>query len=197
MSLSCKAISYAASFISSETPVFRLLPTPRISAPKPFCIRVARLYYGFVIGHLKRGESLLVAHERVAPTDSVRLSSNRAFGLAIGAALAAISVAPAFHGKPIRVLPLVAAAAFAALAVVLPSILAPLHRIWFRIALMLHAVMSPLIMALLFFGVLTPVAILMRLFGRNALDRGGFGDPSFSTFWIARARGPISMKVPF
>jgi hypothetical protein len=156
-----------------------------------------RLYYGFVLGHSKRGESLVIAHELVAPTDSVRLSSNRAFGLAIGAALAAISIAPVFRGKPIRFLPLVAAAAFAALAVVLPSILAPLHRVWFRIALMLHAVMSPLMMAVLFFGVITPVAILMRVLGRHALDRRGFGDPSCGTFWIARARGPLSMKVPF
>lgn len=170
---------------------------PRTSAHKPLDIRIARLYYGFVIGHVKRGESLLIAHERLAPTDAVRLSSNRGFGLAIGAALVVISVAPAFRGKPIRVLPLVAAAAFAALAVVLPSILAPLHRVWFRIALMLHVVVSPLMMAILFFGVLTPAAIVMRLFGRQALDRRGFGDRTFSTFWIARARGPISMKVPF
>ena len=160
------------------------------------CIGIGGLYYGFVIGHLKRGE-VLIAHERVAPADSVRLSSNRAFGLAIGVALAAISVAPAFRGRPIRILPLVAASAFAALAVVLPSLLAPLHRVWFRIAQMLHVVMSPLMMAILFFGVLTPAAIVMRLFGRQALDRRGFGDQSLSTFWIARARGPISMKVPF
>jgi len=65
-----------------------------------------------------------------------------------------------------------------------PAILVPLNRLWFRLGRLLHRVVNPLVMGLLFFVVITPYGLLMRLFGKRPLalefDRGA------ASYWLAR-----------
>ena len=62
--------------------------------------------------------------------------------------------------------------------------LAPLKRAWMKLGELLHHVVSPLIMGLIYFAVFTPTAIVMRLAGRDALDRAY--DPAAPTYWKRR-----------
>jgi saxitoxin biosynthesis operon SxtJ-like protein len=67
----------------------------------------------------------------------------------------------------------------------IPGQLSPVYRAWMRLALLLSKVTTPILMALVYFLVLTPIGIVRRLLGRNALVR-----PEGSTFWITRESGP-------
>ncbi len=73
---------------------------------------------------------------------------------------------------------------FGAVALVWPAILAPLNKLWFRFGLLLHKVMTPLIMGLLFYGLFTPLGLLMRLFGKDPMRVRD--TPEAQSYWIER-----------
>ena len=131
--------------------------------------------------------SVTLAHEQLRTGHAVRLSSNRAFGFTIAALLIILGV------RPLRLSLVIAALCIAGIAIIAPRILAPLHWLWFRIAILLHHVFNPILMAILFFGLLTPLGWIMRLFGRRplSLERDG------RSYWLPRTEAPASMKVPF
>ncbi len=90
------------------------------------------------------------------------------------------------------------AAVFAAVGLIAPSLFAPLNKLWFKLGMMLHKIMTPLIMGVVFFAVITPVAMLMRLFGKHPLDLEY--DPDAPSYWIERKPSgprPDSIKHQF
>ncbi len=141
--------------------------------------------------------SIELAHEQLRPGEAIRLSSNRSFGLSIGVVLALTGLAPLLKARPANWILLTAASAAFLVGLAYPRALTPLHRIWFRVAVVLHSIMSPVLMAILFFGLLTPIAFLMRVFGRNALELGLSRGDRDASYWNARDSAPGSMKVPF
>lgn len=74
--------------------------------------------------------------------------------------------------------------AVAAAGLVAPALLAPFNRLWTRFGLLLNRVTNPIVMALMFFVVLTPSGLLMRLFGKDPLRRRF--DADAATYWIER-----------
>ena len=93
---------------------------------------------------------------------------------------------------------LVIAALFALLGVARPALLRPLNRAWWRLGLLLHRLVSPVVMGLLFFGAVMPVGLLMRLFGKDPLKRQR--DPAAATYWVpcdSTERGPDRMRDQF
>jgi hypothetical protein len=134
-----------------------------------------------------------LAHERLSAGPEIRLSSDRAFGIVLGAALALAGVAPRLRSHRINRYLLLAAVVAWACALVRPRLLQPVHRLSTHLAVALNRVTSPLLMAILFFGILTPTALLMRLVKRRALAL----DPA-GTYWHSREGEAIrSMKAPF
>lgn len=77
-----------------------------------------------------------------------------------------------------------AAIAFVIAAWLWPAVLAPLNRLWFRLGLALHWVVNPLVMGLLFFLVITPVGLLMRLCGKRPL--GLEFECEVMSYWLMR-----------
>jgi hypothetical protein len=65
-----------------------------------------------------------------------------------------------------------------------PGLLAPLNSLWSRIGMVLQALVSPLVMAVLFYGVITPIGLLLRLIGHDPLRRRM--DPKLQSYWIVR-----------
>lgn len=119
---------------------------------------------------------------RSAPT--VNVSSDRTFGLVMTAFFLLGAFWPLIHHGPIRTWMAIAGAAFLAVTLVRASLLHPLNRAWTALAVLMHPVISPIALGALFFGVVTPVAICMRWFKRDALRLRA--DPSASSYWVLR-----------
>ena len=141
------------------------------------------------------GESL---HERFDRADEVKTSSDRAFGLTMAAVLAIIGGVVLYGGGPSASWWLGASTAFLGLALVQPRALKPFNWLWTKLGLALHTVVSPLIMGLLFFAVVAPTGLLMRLAGKDPLRLKR--DPAAATYWIERTPpgpAPETMKRQF
>jgi hypothetical protein len=125
-------------------------------------------------------------------------SSDRFFGLVFTVFSLIVAVWPMLHSKSFRPLGFVAAGIFLTLALTVPVLLAPLNRLWTKFGLLLHRITSPIILGIMFFGVITPIGLLMRLAGKDLL-RTKF-DINADSYWIKREPpGPekTSLKQQF
>lgn len=125
------------------------------------------------------------------------MPSERAFGTVFSAFFAFVA-ALQFHSSGKPGVWLAVAGAVLLVTLIAPGILRPANLAWFRFGILLHKVASPLILALMFFVVLTPFALLMRLFGKRPLHLGL--DADSTTYWVARnpsAIAPESFKNQF
>jgi hypothetical protein len=104
---------------------------------------------------------------------------------------------PLLHGELLRWWALMVAAVFAVLALVRPQLLHLLNRVWLAFGRLLHRIMSPLVMGMLFFAAVTPTGWLMRLRGRDVLSLKR--RPELKSYWIRREPGPApeTMKNQF
>ena len=114
----------------------------------------------------------------------VEMGSNRAFGVVFAVVFAIVAALPLKDGGEPVWWAAGVAGAFALVALVFPRALKPLNYVWFLVGLGLHHVVSPLVMGLLFFLTVTPVALLMRLAGKDPLRLRR--DPAAASYWIAR-----------
>jgi hypothetical protein len=112
------------------------------------------------------------------------LPSERKFGLLFATVFLLLAVWTGANGRTGSGVSLaVVAALFLALALVAPARLAPLNVLWFRFGLLLARVVSPVVLGVMFFGLITPVSLLTRLFGRDVLR---LKNPSRETCWVER-----------
>ena len=124
--------------------------------------------------------------------------SERTFGLVFAGLFVIIGCRPLLSGERPHWWALALALAFAAAAFAAPGTLRPLNWLWHRFGLLLHMIMSPLIMGAIFFLAVTPVALLMRLFGKDVLGLRRRRDAA--TYWVARetqGSAPEAMKRQF
>lgn len=126
-----------------------------------------------------------MSHERMPVEDDTRSGSDRAFGITFAVVFCLIALFPLLHGGSVRLWALAIAAIFAAIALIRAALLAPLNRIWFRFGMLLHKVVNPLILGLMFFVIITPVAAITRLFGGKLLSLGY--DKSAPSYWHRRS----------
>ncbi len=124
------------------------------------------------------------SHEQLHRDETLQPGSNRSFGLVIGGAFLALAVIKLWHGSRFGLLWLGLAALFVAAAFAAPDRLAPLNRLWFRFGLLLHRVVNPVVMGLIFFGAVMPIGLLMRLFGQRPIPLRF--DREAKSYWIAR-----------
>jgi hypothetical protein len=124
------------------------------------------------------------SHEFQARENVVKGSSDRSFGLVFAAffsLLGALSVYKETERWPIW---FALAGVFAILAAMLPRVLGPLNRLWIKFGVLLHMVVSPVILGLIFYACIVPVGFLMRLSKNDPLQR--CFDPSAESYWIVR-----------
>lgn len=137
-------------------------------------------------------------HEKLSPMDGVKSGSDRSFGIVFAVVFGIIGLLPLWGDGDIRIWALIFASLFLSLAFIAPKILSSLNRIWFQFGLFLHKFVSPLIMGLIFFGVVMPTGLLMRLFGKKPLDLDFVSDQK--SYWVHRtppSPEPGSMKRQF
>lgn len=130
-----------------------------------------------------------------ARDEVVKGPPDRQFGLVFTVVFAIVACWPVMRGHPPRWWGVAAAAAFLAASLLAPRILAPLNRIWLWIGLLLHAIVSPIVLGVVFFSTVTPIGLLLRALGKDPL-RLRF-DRTARTYWIERRPpGPAGDSMP-
>tara|TARA_B100001115_G_C15748542_1_gene365840 strand:+ start:306 stop:689 length:384 start_codon:yes stop_codon:yes gene_type:complete len=120
--------------------------------------------------------------------------SNKNFGLTFFIVFLIISFWPLMHNDQIRIWSLVIALIFLILGMSNSKILTPLNTIWFKFGLILGRIVSPIVMGIIFFLIVTPISIIMRILGKDLLNLKYNNQKSY---WIEK-RGPKSkMKNQF
>src|SRR5947209_4872035 len=123
-------------------------------------------------------------HELSRQASEAETSSDRSFGLVFAGFFALLTAHNAWHHRALWPLWLALAAVFLVLALVRPQVLAPLNRIWTRLGLLLGRVVSPVVLALMYFLIITPIGTLIRWLGKDPLRLRG--DPAAPSYWIVR-----------
>ena len=137
-------------------------------------------------------------HEALSHGRKVEMGSDRSFGLVFAVVFTLVALWPLTDGAEPRLWAAGVAAAFLAVALLRPALLKPLNKLWFLVGLALHHVVTPVVMGLLFFLTVTPVALVMRARGKNLL--GLKRDPAATSYWIHRqppGPAPETMRRQF
>ena len=137
-------------------------------------------------------------HESFSPATDVKVGSERAFGVVFATVFLIVGLFPLLGDGGVRYWALGVAGAFGGIALAMPRLLRPLNMVWFRFGMLLHSVVSPLVLGLLFFVTIMPTGLIMRLLGKDVLNLRR--DNTAESYWIAREpRGPApeTMKNQF
>ncbi len=125
------------------------------------------------------------SHHELGTGHHAETSSDRSFGLVFAAAFALLALYLAWHGNAWWPTVSMPAPLLLLLALTRPALLAPLNRIWTKIGLALGAIVAPVVMAFIYFALITPMAVLARLLGKDFLCLAR--DPAAPTYWIVRS----------
>ena len=98
-------------------------------------------------------------------SEKINKSSNRSFGIVFFVVFLLVGIYPILGGENLRIWSLIISLFFLILGLINSKILTPLNKIWFKFGIILGIIISPLIMGLIFFFVVTPIGIFMRLIG--------------------------------
>ena len=125
-----------------------------------------------------------MSHEDLAREQHIEGSSDRSFGLVFAAVFLIIAAFPLFYGEGIRWGSVGVAGIFALLALLRPTLLSLLNRLWMKFGLLLGKIVSPIALGILFYLVITPIGIVIRLSGKDPLRLKFM--PEADTYWILR-----------
>ena len=109
--------------------------------------------------------------------------SNRAFGRGCVVAFLIVACAPVLHGGQIRWWCMLAALLLVVITAAAPTLLTVPNRLWLRFGQFLHRFTSPVVLFVLFYGVVTPMGVLMRLSGRDSMR---IRHRDATSYWISR-----------
>jgi len=124
----------------------------------------------------------------------INKSSNRSFGIVFFIVFLIIAIYPMLNEADVRLWSLIISLIFLILGILNSEFLTPLNKIWFKFGIFLGKIFSPLIMALIFFLVVTPIGLVLRLIGKDVLNLKFNNNKSY---WVEK-RGPKSkMKNQF
>ena len=126
--------------------------------------------------------------------NDIKIGSNRSFGIVFFIVFLLIAIYPLLSGENVRLWSLAIATIFFILGIINSGLLSPLNKIWFKFGLLLGRLISPLVMSLIFFLVVTPIALLMKLLKKDLLNLKFNKD---KTYWIVKSGPKSKMKNQF
>ena len=126
--------------------------------------------------------------------DDVKISSNRSFGIVFFIVFLLIALYPLTYSEEIRVWSATISLIFLVLGLFNSKILTPLNKLWFKFGIFLGKIVSPIIMGIIFFLVVTPIGLLMRLFGKDLINLKFNNNKSY---WIEKNGPKSKMKNQF
>jgi hypothetical protein len=121
------------------------------------------------------------SHER---EETIEGSSDRVFGLVFAAFFSITACLPLFSGGALRIWALALGIVFLSLALLMPSTLTRLNRLWMRFGHLLGKIVSPIALGVLFLLVITPIGWALRLMGKDPMRLKS--DPAADSYWITR-----------
>ena len=126
--------------------------------------------------------------------EDIKISSNRSFGIVFFIVFLIIAIYPLINNADLRIWSLIISIIFLILGLINSKFLTPLNKLWFKFGLLLGRLISPIIMGIIFFFVVTPIGLILRIFGKDVLN---LKKNNSKSYWIKK-NGPISkMKNQF
>ena len=124
----------------------------------------------------------------------IKIGSNRSFGIVFFVLFLLIGLWPILKGNEIRIWSIVISLIFLILGILNSKILTPFNKVWFRFGIFLGNFISPIIMGIVFFLVVTPTGLIMKLFRKDLIN---LRKNNSSTYWIEKKDIKSSMKNQF
>tara|TARA_B100000780_G_scaffold269425_1_gene228218 strand:- start:1023 stop:1412 length:390 start_codon:yes stop_codon:yes gene_type:complete len=125
---------------------------------------------------------------------NIKIGSNKNFGVVFFIFFLVVSIFPLFKDGNIRIWALIISIIFLILGLLNSSILSPLNKTWFKIGILLGNFISPIIMGIVFFLVVTPTSLFMKLLGKDLLN---LKKNDKRTYWIEKSKVKSKMKNQF
>ena len=127
--------------------------------------------------------------------DNIKISSNRSFGIVFFIVFLFIALYPITYSEDIRIWSLIISFIFIILGLLNSKILTPLNKLWFKFGVILGKIISPTIMGIIFFLVVTPIGLIMKVLGKDLLKLKY--NKKGNTYWIEKNGPKSKMKNQF
>ena len=126
--------------------------------------------------------------------DNIKISSNRSFGIVFFIVFILIAFYPLINQGEVRIWSILVSLFFLIFGIINSKILTPLNKIWFKFGIFLGKMISPIVMGLIFFLVVTPIGFLMRMLKKDILNLK-FNESN--SYWIEKTDPKSKMKNQF
>mgnify|MGYP006095755899 FL=1 len=126
--------------------------------------------------------------------NDIKIGSNRSFGFVFCAFFLIIAVYPLTIGENPNYWLIILSLVFLILALSKASILSPLNKLWFKFGLLLGNIISPIVMGIVFFIIITPISLIMKILGKDLLN---LDKNKNNTYWIEKTGPKSTMKNQF
>ena len=124
----------------------------------------------------------------------IKIGSNRSFGIVFSIVFLIVALYPLLNSDSIRIWSIILSSIFFIFGLLNSNILSPLNRIWFKFGIILGRIVSPIVMGLVFFFVVTPTSLILRLFKKDNLN---LKKNDNRTYWIDKSDKKSKMKNQF
>jgi hypothetical protein len=126
--------------------------------------------------------------------NNIKIATNKSFGIIFFLFFIIVSIFPLFKEGNIRIWSLIIAVIFLILGLFNSKALTPLNKIWFKLGILLGSFVSPIVMGVVFFVIVTPTSLVMRALGKNLLN---LKKGNKKTYWIEKSKIKSKMKNQF
>jgi|TARA_B100000787_G_scaffold609_1_gene464 hypothetical protein len=126
--------------------------------------------------------------------NNIKIGTNKSFGIVFFLLFLAVSIFPLFKDGNIRIWSLIISIIFLVLGLFNSKALTPLNKVWFKFGILLGNFLSPVVMGIVFFAIVTPTSIIMRVLGKDLLN---LKKSNKNSYWIERSKIVSKMKNQF
>ena len=126
--------------------------------------------------------------------NKIKLGSNRSFGIVFFIVFLIIAIYPLLNDNSIRLWSLIIGIIFLILGIINSKVLTPFNILWMKFGLLLGKIVSPIVMGFVFFGVVTPISIIMKLLKKDLLN---LKRNKKETYWLKKEEIKSNMKNQF
>ena len=127
-------------------------------------------------------------------SQDIKIGSNRSFGIVFFVVFLLIGLYPILKGNDVRYWSLIVSLGFLILGIINSKILSPLNKLWFKFGIFLGRIVSPLVMGIIFFAVVTPIALIMKLLRKDVLN---LKKNNKKSYWVETKNRISKMKNQF